>query len=302
MPSNLMFADASFPHIGEDEEPKQAIRKIENYLFMLLEQLRYTLQNLDFDTNFNANELEGYFKKLLADLIVADTIISNTVITNELYAEYGAIADLTVDKLRTDYKRARRYLEGDTSQLDYISIHDEEISFISATTDGTQSQQMEVYGRKFWWRDESKSQMTGEKDTGLPVMVYVYQELTKAQFKFKPLPLEDGSSTVMPVLTFGAGVGQGDGGTASIVKHGEGLDISYKTRDGRSTAGVYLRDDGFVDWRGRRADIQVDTAAKKFTITPEGALGSVYEITYEETDGGVRLTWPDGGRFTVEVV
>ena len=108
MPSNLMFADASFPRIEEDENPKQAIRKIENYLFMLLEQLRYTLQNLDFDTNFNTNELEGYFKKLLADLIVADTIISNTIITNELYADYGAIADLTVDKLRTDYKRARK--------------------------------------------------------------------------------------------------------------------------------------------------------------------------------------------------
>ena len=64
-------------------------------------------------------------------------VVSNTIITNELYAKYGAVADLTVDRLRTDFKKAKNYLEGDTSPIDYISIHDEEISFISATTDGS---------------------------------------------------------------------------------------------------------------------------------------------------------------------
>ena len=299
MPSNLMFADASFPRIEEDENPKQAIRKIENYLFMLLEQLRYTLQNLDFDTNFNTNELEGYFKKLLADLIVADTIISNTIITNELYADYGAIADLTVDKLRTDYKRARKYLEGDTSQIDYISIHDEEISFISATTDATQSQQMEVYGRKFWWRDESRTQMTSEKDTGLPVMVYVYQELTKTTFRFRPVEY-NGVETVMPVLVFGAGSGQaGDAGRALLEKRPFGMDLRYIPTNGRGEAGVYLRDDGFADVTHRRADVAVDTAGKTITITPEGTLAEAFDIAYAEDGDTLTLTWPDGKSFKV---
>lgn len=293
-----MFADSSFPRIEEGEDPKASIRKIENYLFMLLEQLRYTLQNLG-EGNFNDAEMEAYFKKLTADLVVAQTIISNTIITNELYADYGAIADLTVDKLRTDYKRALKYLAGDTSQIDYISIHDEEISFLTATTDGQREEQLEVFGRKFWWRDESKTQMTSEKDTGIPVMVYVYQELTKAQFRFAPMATSDGKETVMPILTFGAGVGKDDNGIASIVKYGEGLNLTYKTSDGHDTAGLYLRDDGFADATHRRADVTIDTAAKKITISPEGKLASPFEIAYQENGDTLNLTWPDGKSFKV---
>lgn len=293
-----MFADASFPKIEEGEDPKSSIRKIENYLFMLLEQLRYTLQNLG-EGNFNDAEMEAYFKKLSADLIVAKTIISNTIITNELYADYGAIADLTVDKLRTDYKRALKYLDGDTSQLDYISIHDEEISFITATTDGARAEQMEVYGRKFWWRDKTKTQMTSEKDTGLPVMVYVYQELTKATFRFRPVEY-NGVETVMPVLVFGAGSGQaGDAGRALVEKKPYGLELRYIPTSGQGEAGVYLRDDGFTDVTHRRADVAIDTAAKTITISPEGTLAAPFEIAYREDGDALNLTWPDGKSFRV---
>lgn len=298
MPSNLMFADASFPKIEVGEDPQESIRKIQNYLFMLLEQLRYTLQNLG-EGNFNDAEMQAYFKKLSADLIVAQTVISNTVITNELYADYGAIADLTVDKLRTDYKRAQKYLAGDTSQLDYISIHDEEISFITATTDGTQAQQMEVSGRKFWWRDKGRTQMTSEQDTGDPVMVYVYEERTKAAFRFRPVEY-DGVETVMPVLVFGAGSGQaGDAGRALVEKRPYGLDLRYIPTGGQGEAGVYLRDDGFADVTHRRADVSIDTAGKTITISPEGVLAEAFDIAYAEEGDTLTLTWPDGKAFRV---
>lgn len=151
MPGNLLTIDTSFPQL-EGKTDEQKFRTITDYLYMLLEQLRYTLRNLGME-NFNDAELGSFVDYLKANLIEADTIISQTVIVNELYADYGAVADLTVDKLRTDYKRAQRYLQGDTSSLDYISIHDEEISFITAATDGTQTEQMEVDGLKFWSPD-----------------------------------------------------------------------------------------------------------------------------------------------------
>lgn len=52
MPSNLLNADTSFPKFTEGQSDKEKIEKITSYLFMLLEQLRYSLSNLDKE-NFN---------------------------------------------------------------------------------------------------------------------------------------------------------------------------------------------------------------------------------------------------------
>ena len=64
MPSNLMMSDSSFPQFtGETTEEK--VNKIQNYLYMLLEQLRYSLGNISMD-NMNSSDLEslaGYITK-----------------------------------------------------------------------------------------------------------------------------------------------------------------------------------------------------------------------------------------------
>lgn len=57
MPSNLLNADTSFPQFAEGQSDKEKIEKITSYLFMLLEQLRYSMSNLDKD-NFNDAGLE----------------------------------------------------------------------------------------------------------------------------------------------------------------------------------------------------------------------------------------------------
>lgn len=300
MPGNILTVDTSFPQLTDKQTTDQKFRVITDYLYMLLEQLRYTLRNLGMG-NFNDAELGSFVDYLKANLIEADTIISQTIIVNELYADYGSVADLTVDKLRTDYKRAQRYLQGDTSPLDYISIHDEEISFITAATDGTQTEQMEVDGLKFWWTDASKTQMTSREETKWPVIVYVYSEQVKGSFRFQPAVLADGTVTAMPVLVLGAGSGVGSNGRATIQKNAYGLDINYRTTGGVDT-GVYCRDDGFTDVVQRRASIKIDSAQKIITVTPEGTLANSYFIGYTEDEGGgMTLTWPDGKTFTVEV-
>ena len=52
MPGNILNADTGFPTFAEGEDSNAKIDKVMNYLYMLLEQLRYSLNNLDAD-NFN---------------------------------------------------------------------------------------------------------------------------------------------------------------------------------------------------------------------------------------------------------
>lgn len=56
MPSMLMLADTQFPRFTEGEGSDEKFDKVYNYLYMLLEQLRYTLTNLGSD-NFNTSDL-----------------------------------------------------------------------------------------------------------------------------------------------------------------------------------------------------------------------------------------------------
>ena len=56
MPSNLLNADTSFPQLNDKQSTDEKVTQVVNYLYMLLEQLRYTLSNLGED-NFNDTEL-----------------------------------------------------------------------------------------------------------------------------------------------------------------------------------------------------------------------------------------------------
>lgn len=56
MPANILNADTGFPTFAEGEDSNAKIDKVMNYLYMLLEQLRYSLANLDAD-NFNETGL-----------------------------------------------------------------------------------------------------------------------------------------------------------------------------------------------------------------------------------------------------
>lgn len=57
MPSNLLNADTSFPQFTRETSDSEKIEQITSYLFILLEQLRYSLANLDKD-NFNEAGLD----------------------------------------------------------------------------------------------------------------------------------------------------------------------------------------------------------------------------------------------------
>lgn len=59
MPSNWLYVDTNFPTFTGQESTEAKVSTIQNYLFMLVEQLRYSLHNLD-TGNMNPSALDRY--------------------------------------------------------------------------------------------------------------------------------------------------------------------------------------------------------------------------------------------------
>ena len=103
MPGNLLSADTSFPTFTPEQTNEQKLDVVTNYLYMLLEQLRYTLANLGAG-NFNETELNEIGLKITRPIYV------------DLENAAGAIADLTLtaDQLTSRLSDA----EGNISAID----------------------------------------------------------------------------------------------------------------------------------------------------------------------------------------
>ncbi len=279
MPTGIQLLDASFPSFDGDLTTDEKLTEVLAYLSGYRESLQYLLSNLG-EENFNSTKLQA-----IADKFSADTIISNTNITQEIYSQYGNVANLTVYKLRTDYEKAQKYLNADTSDVDYINIHDETISFISAKV-GSGITQLEDNGRKFYWTDETLLQMTSEKKTDYPVTIYKYAETVKALIAFKTVALPDNGSTVMPVFALGAGTGVSNNGKGFLYKGTDGLYLDYYSSVDGSLRRILLSDSGVIISpyalktldiynNGFRAVYDGDTVAMTWTIDSSGRISKL---------------------------
>ena len=103
MPGNILSADTQFPNFAWRESPAEQIRTIRNYLYMLLEQLRYTLNNLDAG-NFNSEGLKE----------IQDAI--SQPILKQLSDTDGNLAELQVTAAGLASRVSSN--EGDISQLE----------------------------------------------------------------------------------------------------------------------------------------------------------------------------------------
>lgn len=63
MPSNWLYIDTNFPSFTQKESDGEKIETMQDYLFMLVEQLRYTLRNLDLK-NMNKAAADGFVKTI----------------------------------------------------------------------------------------------------------------------------------------------------------------------------------------------------------------------------------------------
>ena len=59
MPANWLYMDSKFPDFNGDISTEEKLNQLQNYLYMLVEQMRYTTQNLD-TTNMNQTALNSW--------------------------------------------------------------------------------------------------------------------------------------------------------------------------------------------------------------------------------------------------
>lgn len=87
MPGSFGYIDTNFPTFTGGESADEKVATIQQYLYMLLEELRYTLRNLDIAKNFNDTSVRRFTEvitePLYASLSSAEGKISELTLTAE---------------------------------------------------------------------------------------------------------------------------------------------------------------------------------------------------------------------------
>lgn len=102
MPSEFSTLDTSFPNL-EGKTTEQKLQSMTDYLYQLLEQLRYTLRNLGVE-NFNETSLNEITEPIYADIRDVDGNVAELdVLANEIKGQVtDAQGNYTVMNLKSD--------------------------------------------------------------------------------------------------------------------------------------------------------------------------------------------------------
>lgn len=118
MPTTFQLVETTFPQ-GDGKSTEQQLRGIYNYLFVLLEQLRYTLFNLD-ESNFNQDLLNQFISG----------------ISSPIYAEIGK-AEESITKLSIEAGHLQSQISGKIGSEDAQTLIDQSLDALTlAATSG----------------------------------------------------------------------------------------------------------------------------------------------------------------------
>lgn len=123
MPSNWLYIDTNFPLFTQKESDGEKIETMQDYLFMLVEQLRYTLRNLDLK-NMNKAAMNGFLQNIREPIYakiedtnknVNELSITAKGLSTRISNAEGSITQLgaTADGLAAEIRNAK----GDITQL-----------------------------------------------------------------------------------------------------------------------------------------------------------------------------------------
>ena len=245
------------------------------------------------------NSLYGYIK------LDGNVDISGQLSTNEIYASYGEVANLSVDTLNTS-RRIVRYLQGDTSDDNFIRAQGQNLEWVTAHPSGGTTQATNPDGLPLYWpvnvanysRGADGYPVTAQNErifttttrTNYPVQVYTYTEEVKRAVLFEP-----SNGIYYPVDRFGAGNQQGNN-KAWIRKTADGFDIRYLTPDAREI-GIRMSADGKVTIDGMAYDADQIRAALGMSGTAADMSGGL-DLTQVNADGSASGVSVDAGGHT----
>ena len=267
MAGGLADLDVGFP--ARDGDAAARLEAVYDYLTLLLENLRYILRNLT-PENFNSEEM-------------AQWVVEQT----------GG-EGLPPDALRTDWRRAARYLAGDTSPLPWLHLREGTAELMLGTVryagGAPRTERLRVDGQLYYWADETRTRLTAG-ETDWPVTVYQYDDA--------PLLTLRQNAAGAPALTLE--LPGSEGGQGFLKRSPAGLDLVF-TGPRRDNKGLYIGPD-YTDVVGLRKSARLDFSAwdaGAFYETPDGAPTTRCLVDFDGDGRPVKLT--DAAGHETEVV
>ena len=225
MPTSFLNADTSFPRLTEEMPVREQLMRVENYLFVLLEQLRYALSNLGAE-NFNDAALKEIGEAINEPVLSVITDMQGNIssleqtassLTTRVANAEGDISSLeqTASSLTTRVSNA----EGDISQVSQTA---DKINWIVAS--GTSASNMEMTA------DAVRVMANGINLSGSTVMIDADKiRMTGTTEFLTPDDVGDGGSTVIAGNRISLNIeGDDDDGHTSLYSD-NGVNFRYET-------------------------------------------------------------------------
>lgn len=133
MPSNILTADTSFPNLRDDQSTDEKFGIVTNYLYMLLEQLRYSLSNLGVE-NFNDSELDELVNIISEPIYIQLSDVEGNV--SSLYVE----VDNVTSRLQSAEGNISTLQQTSDSLMSSVSTLEGNVSTLQQTASSLQSQ------------------------------------------------------------------------------------------------------------------------------------------------------------------
>lgn len=244
------------------------------------------------------NNYTGYIK------LDGNVDVSGQLSADALYAAFGEIADLSVNRLSTS-RRVVKYLAGDTSDDNFIRVAEQSLEFVAGIAKSTTEQAKNPNGELIYWEADPAGASIGSdgypyangeriftttKQTSWPVMVYQYEEQVKRAISFQ----SDGQY-YYPVDVFGAGDNNGKQ-RGYLVKRQNSLELTYETSTGKQL-GLAALDEGYLDLFGLRK-----TVGLNFASWEQGSFSETVEGISEPLEYGVEFATVDGKKVPVKII
>lgn len=242
--------------------------------------------------------------------LTGDVLIDGALSTESLYASYGDVANLAVNRLTTS-RRIVKYLAKDTTDDNYVAIQDQQIQLVAGVYAGGTEQARDPDGALLYWEEDPTDAAIGSDgypyidgirifttttETQWPVMVYTYTDQVKRSISFEQI-----GEFYTPVDTFGVG-DQAGNRIGQLIKNDAGLTLSYKAADGSEIALTFL-DDGYTDLTGLRKITSIDfssLAGGTFAVTLEGISESYqFGVNYGANGLPSEIIYPGGASCAI---